>query len=76
MSRPWGTQATPRRARASIGSRVMSAPSHQIEPAETGCAPVTARSRLVLPTPLRPSRHVTRPPTASTETARSAIAAP
>ncbi len=54
----------------------MSAPSHTIRPALTGCAPATARSRLVLPTPLRPSRHVTSPGTARIDTSRSASAAP
>ena len=76
MSRPCGTLAMPRRARSKVGIRVMSAPSHLMLPRVTGCAPVTARSRLVLPTPLRPSRQVTSPTAAFSDTPRSAMAAP
>ena len=39
----------------------MSAPSKVIEPEAIGYWPTMARSRLVLPTPLRPSTHVTLP---------------
>ncbi len=42
----------------------------------TGCWPTSARSRLVLPTPLRPSTQVTLPGSATSETPRSACAAP
>ena len=35
----------------------------------TGCWPTSARSRLVLPTPLRPSTQVTLPGSASSEIA-------
>ena len=75
MSRPCGTHATPRRARSCVGNRVMSSPRHTICPPLTGCAPVMARSKLVLPTPLRPKRHVTRPASARIDTPRNAIAA-
>ena len=54
----------------------MSLPSHEIVPALTGCWPMIARSRLVLPTPLRPSTQVTLPGSALSETPRSACAAP
>ena len=39
----------------------MSFPSQKMRPPRMGCRPKIARSRLVLPTPLRPSRHVTLP---------------
>ena len=64
-------------ARALDGrQRVMSLPSKMIEPALTGCWPTMARSRLVLPTPLRPSTQVTLPGSALSEMPRSACAAP
>jgi hypothetical protein len=47
-----------------------------MSPRLTGCAPVIARSRLVLPTPLRPRIEVTVPSSALIDTPRSAIAAP
>ena len=45
-------------------------------PARTGWCPTMARSSELLPTPLRPSTHVTLPGSAVTETRRSACAAP
>ena len=45
-------------------------------PRDIGCCPASASSRLVLPTPLRPSTQVTLPGSASSDTARSARAAP
>ncbi len=66
----------PRRARSYVGSRVISSPSHLIEPEVIGCAPTIARSNDVLPTPLRPSRQVTAPTSAVSDTWRNAIAAP
>jgi hypothetical protein len=45
-------------------------------PRLTGCSPISARSRLVLPTPLRPRMQVTVPGTAFMEMPRSACAAP
>jgi hypothetical protein len=45
-------------------------------PEPMDCMPEMARSRLVLPTPLRPSRQVTRPIVADSDTPRSAWAAP
>jgi hypothetical protein len=54
----------------------MSRPSQRIDPDVIGCAPTMARSSEVLPTPLRPSRQVTAPISAVSETCRSAIAAP
>src|ERR1700742_4100232 len=54
----------------------MSAPSKVIEPEAIGYCPTMARSRLVLPTPLRPSTHITLPGSALIETPRSACAAP
>src|SRR3954451_9517998 len=47
-----------------------------MEPAEIGYWPTMARSRLVLPTPLRPSTQVTLPGSAAIDTPRSACAAP
>ena len=76
ISRPCGTMAMPWRARSTVGSRVMSLPSKVIEPALTACWPTMARSRLVLPTPLRPSTQVTLPASALSEMPRSACAAP
>ena len=76
MSRPCGTQAMPRRARSYVGSDVMSSLSQRIEPAVIGCAPTIARNSDVLPTPLRPSKQVTAPVSAVSDTWRSAIAAP
>ncbi len=54
----------------------MSAPSKLIEPDAIGYWPTMARSSEVLPTPLRPSTHVTLPGSAEIETPRSAWAAP
>ena len=54
----------------------MSVPSNVIEPPAIGYWPTIARNRLVLPTPLRPSTHVTLPGSAAIETPRSAWAAP
>jgi hypothetical protein len=54
----------------------MSRPSKLIVPRLTGCWPTSARNRLVLPTPLRPSTQVTLPASAVSETERSAWAAP
>src|ERR1700722_14756504 len=54
----------------------MSAPSKTIAPPEIGYCPTIARNRLVLPTPLRPSTHVTLPGSAEIETPRHACAAP
>jgi hypothetical protein len=51
-------------------------PSSVIVPGAIGCRPEMARRRLVLPTPLRPSRQVTRPIAADSDTPRSAWAAP
>jgi len=47
-----------------------------IEPLAIGYCPTMARSRLVLPTPFRPSTHITLPGWAEIETPRSACAAP
>jgi hypothetical protein len=54
----------------------MSLPSQTIEPRLTARWPTSARSRLVLPTPLRPSTQVTLPGSALSEMPRSAWAAP
>jgi hypothetical protein len=54
----------------------MSAPSNMIVPRLTACWPTSARSRLVLPTPLRPSTQVTLPGSACSDTPRRACAAP
>ena len=54
----------------------MSSPSKVIEPEAIGYWPTIARNRMVLPTPLRPSTHVTLPGSAEIETPRSACAAP
>ena len=48
----------------------------QIVPLETGCCPISASNRLVLPTPLRPSTQVTLPGSAESDTPRNAWAAP
>ena len=66
----------PRAARSQVGIRVMSAPSQTMRPARIGCCPVTARIRLVLPTPLRPMTQVTASFAAVRLTRRSAWLAP
>ena len=76
ISRPCGTMAMPLRARSTVESRVMSLPSNMMVPDFTGCWPTSARNRLVLPTPLRPSTQVTLPGSAFSEMPRSACAAP
>jgi hypothetical protein len=64
------------RARSEGLSEVISWPSKLMLPRLTGCWPANASSRLVLPTPLRPSTQVTLPGWAVSETERSACAAP
>ena len=54
----------------------MSWPSHSIRPADGLTWPTTARSVLVLPTPLRPSTQVISPTTAVSDTRQSAWLAP
>ncbi len=76
ISRPCGTMATPRRARSAVRKVVMSLSPSVMVPALTGCWPTMALSRLVLPTPLRPSTQVTLPGSALSEMPRSAWAAP
>ncbi len=59
--RPSGTSEMPSRLIWSGRSAVMSRPSRTIRPAWAGSVPVTVRSSVVLPTPLRPSSAVTSP---------------
>src|SRR5262245_4318193 len=66
----------PRRARSLGLRRVMSSPSNLIAPLLIACCPARASRRLVLPTPLRPSTHVTLPASAASDTLRNACAAP
>ena len=54
----------------------MAVPSMAMVPLLTVCRPMMARSRLDLPTPLRPSTQVMEPGFTSSETPRSACAAP
>ena len=69
ISRPCGTTATPRRARASAASRPMSSPSQVMRPPLMRWRPEIARMREVLPTPLRPRMQVTWPGSAVSDTA-------
>jgi len=66
----------PRRARSDGRSVVMSLLSQVMLPLLTGCWPTSARNRLLLPTPLRPSTQVTAPGAALSEMPRNAWAAP
>src|SRR6478752_2386598 len=61
MPRSSGTQPMPARARASADRLARSAPSRVIVPSICRCRPMTERSRVVLPAPLRPTRVTTSP---------------
>src|SRR3954469_19450438 len=58
-------------ARRCGGREVMSTSSHTIFPERIGSTPTSARRKLDLPTPLRPSRQVTWPFCAANDTLRS-----
>src|SRR4051812_40785201 len=61
MPRSSGTQPIPARARASADRLTRSDPSSGIVPSICRCRPMTERSRVVLPAPLRPTRVTTSP---------------
>src|SRR6478752_4020286 len=61
MPRSSGTQPMPARDRATADRLARSAPSRVIVPSICRCRPMTERSRLVLPAPLRPTRVTTSP---------------
>src|SRR4051794_11683663 len=62
--RPWGTYATPVRARSWALSRVTGRPEMWISPPVAAISPVIVRRRVVFPTPLRP-RSATSSPSAT-----------
>ena len=76
ISRPCGTIGDAGAGALHGGEPVISVPPSVMEPLLTGCWPTMARSRLVLPTPLRPSTQVTLPGSAFSEMPRNACAAP
>src|SRR6478735_4447665 len=76
MPRSSGTQPMPTRARASADRLARSAPSRVIVPSICRCRPMTERSRVVLPAPLRPTRVTTSPGATSMLTSVRARASP
>ena len=61
MPRSSGTQPSRRGRRASAERRPRSAPSRLIGALDCRCRPMTERSSVVLPAPLRPTRVTTSP---------------
>jgi hypothetical protein len=61
---------------ASGGVRVMSRPARAIEPLWAGLMPISARIRVVLPTPLRPSTTPMPPASTDSDTPCSTMAGP
>src|SRR5690606_5618809 len=66
----------PSRTRSCGRHRVTSRPSKTTEPAVAGSTPMIVFSRVVLPTPLRPITHTSRPGSTSSETSNSTRAEP
>src|SRR6476661_157856 len=76
MPRSSGTQPMPARARASAERLARSAPSKVMAPSICRCSPMTERSSVVLPAPLRPTSVTTSPGATSTDTSVSTRASP
>src|SRR6478735_1365802 len=76
MPRSAGTQPMPARARASGLRLPRSAPSRLTTPLTCLCSPMTERSNVVLPAPLRPTRVATSPGATLTLTSVSTLASP
>src|SRR6478735_9743240 len=76
MPRSSGTQPRPALARASAERFVTSAPSTVTMPSTCRCSPMTERSSVVLPAPLRPTRVTTSPAPTPTDTSRRTRASP
>ena len=61
MLRSWGVQPRPRRARRYGGRGAISSPPSAIRPLKRVVTPISESTRVVLPTPLRPSSASERP---------------
>src|SRR5260370_31777335 len=72
MPRPSGTSEMPRRATRSPRMRVMSRPSKLTFPDDGRSRPPTARSSVVLPAPLGPSRATISPASTCSEASTTA----
>ncbi len=66
--RPSGTSTSPRAALACGGSRVTSSPRNTMRPLQGRMLPTAARSVVVLPTPFAPTRVVSLPAAAASDT--------
>ena len=75
MPRSSGTQPRPG-GRGRRGRRVASMPSSTTDPCACRCRPMTERSSVVLPAPLRPTRVTTSPWPTVRSTSRRACASP
>ena len=66
----------PARATRSVRQPVIGAPFHSTRPLAGGVRPMIERIVVLLPTPLRPSRHTHSPAPTSSETPNSACDRP
>src|SRR5438105_12489317 len=76
MPRSSGTKPSPARARSCAGSALRSRPARRMLPVICRCSPITQRSVVVFPAPLRPTSVMSCPSVTSNATSRSACAWP